>query len=355
MILFLAKYPNDGQEQEGMLQRIVAIDEQFASQERNYLFISHRQYWKKQKREIKPGVFQYHCNSFLHFFLIVSLLRKANSYYLHAVVHFLAFLIYLPFISKNKAFIWDIHGVAPEEQALAGAHKRARQYEICERILVQRASTAIAVTNRMIRHYKEKFPHATLNYIVYGILPAHLRSQHFEWKEIRDTAGTVNIVYSGNTQKWQNIALMVELIKRNQMAHYHYYILTGEPKEMQRYLQKAGIDSASTITVKKVLPGELKKYYSIAHYGFVLRDDIAVNQVACPTKMVEYLYYGIVPIVKSADIGDFLSLGYQYLSLQAFGGDLLPIKSPINHQLASRLLENRHRLPIEELIHKKHV
>ena len=53
--------------------------------------------------------------------------------------------------------------------------------------------------------------------------------------------------------------------------------------------------------------------YPRCSYGFVLRDDIAVNNVACPTKLIEYLQYGIVPILHTERIGDFAALGMQYV------------------------------------------
>ena len=50
---------------------------------------------------------------------------------------------------------------------------------------------------------------------------------------------------------------------------------------------------------------EMKEVYRHAQYGFVLRDDIVVNNVACPTKIIDYIKYDIIPIVKSPHIGDF--------------------------------------------------
>lgn len=68
--------------------------------------------------------------------------------------------------------------------------------------------------------------------------------------------------------------------------------------------------------------------YQTAHYGFVLRDDITVNNVACPTKLVEYLQYGILPILLTPNIGDFAARGMEYLPLE----DLLAGKLPSEEQ-----------------------
>ena len=57
---------------------------------------------------------------------------------------------------------------------------------------------------------------------------------------------------------------------------------------------------------------------STCHLGFVLRDDVLVNRVACPTKLLEYIQYGVLPIVLSDAIGDFKELGYKYIGLDDF-------------------------------------
>ena len=37
------------------------------------------------------------------------------------------------------------------------------------------------------------------------------------------------------------------------------------------------------------------------------REEILVNAVACPTKLVEYMYWGVVPVVITPNIGDFMN------------------------------------------------
>uniref|UniRef100_UPI0040266C07 hypothetical protein n=1 Tax=Phocaeicola vulgatus TaxID=821 RepID=UPI0040266C07 len=54
-------------------------------------------------------------------------------------------------------------------------------------------------------------------------------------------------------------------------------------------------------------------YYLKNDCGVVLRKDNIVNRVACPTKLIDYLQYGLIPIVLSPHIGDFYNLGYKYI------------------------------------------
>src|SRR5690606_30794347 len=122
--------------------------------------------------------------------------------------------------------------------------------------------------------------------------------------------------YSGNLQSWQNVDLVVSLIKENQSNRVKYTLLTGQTAELKKRLLDSGVQLSDNMQVLTVSPSELRGFYQSAHYGFIMRDDVLLNRVACPTKMVEYLFYGMIPIVKSSNIGDFEEMGYEYLRCQ---------------------------------------
>ena len=69
---------------------------------------------------------------------------------------------------------------------------------------------------------------------------------------------------------------------------------------------------------------EIYKEYLDCDFGFLLRDDTIVNNVACPTKMMEYLRFGIVPILKSDHIGNFREYGLKYVSIEDFNRGIVP-------------------------------
>ncbi len=159
----------------------------------------------------------------------------------------------------------------------------------------------------------------------------------------------VNVIYSGNTQKWQNIELMCKIIKNNLSPTINYIILTGEIEKMKNIFKSQGILN-DNIKILSVLPGELVEYYAKANYGFILRDDIVVNNVACPTKMVEYLYYGIIPIVLSEKIGDFYKLNYEYIHYQSFNEGLEALKSERNIKIAKALQSRNTEINLKKVL-----
>jgi hypothetical protein len=84
------------------------------------------------------------------------------------------------------------------------------------------------------------------------------------------------------------------------------------------------VKPTDNVVIEYKTPDQMEAEYRTCHYGMILRDDIVVNNVACPTKLVEYLQYGIVPVCKSEKIGDFAELGMHYVKHTEFVAKSLP-------------------------------
>ena len=131
-----------------------------------------------------------------------------------------------------------------------------------------------------------------------------------------------------------------DIIYRNLKNNFVFYILTRNKSEMiNLFKQKIDLNANNQIIIESVSPEQLDGYYQKCHYGFILREDVLVNNVACPTKLVEYLYYGIVPIVLSPNIGDFEALNYDYIYYDQLADSLLPLKSNNNNLIVRNLLQ----------------
>ena len=132
------------------------------------------------------------------------------------------------------------------------------------------------------------------------------------------------VIYAGGIMKWQKIELMQKSIY-NCINNANYMVLCPNPKE---FWATWNYPKAKNLIVDSKSYKDLcKDVYTKAHYGYVLRDDITVNNVACPTKIADYFKYRIVPIVNSPKIGDFIDLGMKYITLEDFNsGKLLTQK-----------------------------
>lgn len=334
MILFLSKYPQTPEEyRDGFYQRVENIDNFYKDDERVYLKASLTKNWKlkitqdKLQRNIE-------CNLFLHFFLICSLFRKSSMVYIQSIYN--AFNLIFFIICIKNIYILDLHGVVPEELNLQNKKIYAKLYSCAEKILMNNVQICVAVTNYMVKYFKDKYPKSRVEYLVYAILPSHLKSFKLISEEQKDTK--VEIIYSGNMQIWQNIDLMLKSIKMIDDERINFTILTGEPVKFSKKVLEFGIPR-NRIKVLSVKPDELEGYYIKSNYGFVLRDDIIVNKVACPTKIIEYLNYGIIPIVLSEKIGDFNELGYEFISIEQLNSNIVKKKSIRNIEIVNKILE----------------
>lgn len=342
-ILFLSDYPlTPEQIRDGFFQRVLDIDDFFKDNNRIYLSVSLFSNFRKQSLVINSNLIFIKCNLFFNLLFIIKLFNNANLVYIQSLFNTLYTFIFIKLI-KN-VYILDLHGVVPEELALNEKKIHKFIFAFIENFIFNKMNFIISVTKRLENHYKQKYPNSKPTYIIYTIFPKNLAE--IDFNKI-DNQEQINIIYSGNIQKWQNIDLMLSVIKNNLFTNYKYTILTGDLEGMKNALNKHGLDNEKSIELKSVSPEELVDYYNKANYGFILRDDIIVNNVACPTKLVEYMYYGIIPIVYSDNIGDFKELNYERIQFNTLDSNLLNRKSLRNHEIIKKL-RDENKLSLKE-------
>jgi len=314
MIVFVSNYPDASNMRDGMMQRVDAIDSLVKDKERVYLDISFKRNFKR-KKIIKDKCIIEHVNFFVHFFIIKSILKDASRIYIHSLYNLLkVFVFFAP-----KKTILDIHGVVPEEVKLVGKKNQARIYDYIERKAIQKCSKLIHVTESMLEHYETKYKILISNRsIVLPIFESHeVYPSSDKWNEL-----PLNVVYAGGLQAWQNISLMVDVVstlENSTLVDNYVFKFFFPENQLKHFSEKY----KKSLHLKKLTFSSLPKNQIIpllqtCHLGFVLRDDILINKVACPTKLIEYLERGVVPIVKSPDIGDFNRLGYEFILIDSF-------------------------------------
>ena len=217
--------------------------------------------------------------------------------------------LYIPFL-KNYV---DVHGAVPEEEFLGKRYQAAQTYGEIEEATIKHADHLFCVSEAMMEHFKKKYGEKLKAKM--SILPI-MDNQTFETANFPQKKYNKKplIIYAGGIFEWQNIELMQKTIS-NCVNDANYRIYTPTPEKFWATWKDS--KNRKKIYVSSATPKFLfETAYPAANYGFALRDDIVVNRVACPTKITEYLRYGIIPILKTEKVGDFVSLGMQYLSLE---------------------------------------
>lgn len=343
-LVIVGRYPFPGRRVEGMVQRILSIDSQVANRPRTYLDLYAFKRFRSSTTSV--GICDVFTGSFLNFWKILSILRGATVVYVHSIYFYALILVPFLFIGKSTRVILDIHGAVPEELQHSGKYWLSVVIGLVEKLAFSKIFTAVCVTRKMEIFYREKYPKSSANFLYIPIFTAQVckPADPIEVDALRLRLGigrndTVYL-YSGGLQPWQNIDKMLGTVESivTQEANWCIF-LTGETEALTELVRKIFNHVPERLLIFHVTTEELRNYYELANFGFILRENHVLNRVANPTKLVEYLYFGMIPIVWSSEIGDFSELGYEFVSLDALKTNAaLPLKSECNRQISLKLL-----------------
>jgi hypothetical protein len=354
-ILFFAGYPYPERERDGYYQRIRSVDNLFLDRWRVYIDLVNlpgKKSWydfpAPKTLVLRP---QIRGNRFLARMSSIFCFIRCKTSYFHSILSAggigrIPFFWYLPL----KKRILDMHGVVPEEFEYQGEKKRALLFQHIERRIISRVHFLVVVTDAMRLHVEKKYPGLFKGQ--YITLPI-FQELNVERTDKSDEKRQPVIVYAGGLQKWQQVHKMIDVMEQT-YDWYSYRFYCPEPEKMTAMLPNALRDN-NKIHVGSRTPSELLIEYPQCDYGFILRKDSIVNQVSCPTKLIEYLAYGIIPVVDSENIGDFANMGMQYIRVKDLADHHLPEESKrkemvnINYDVYEKLL-NLHKTGVEELL-----
>ncbi|NLR99423.1 glycosyltransferase [Rhizobium sp. P38BS-XIX] len=321
-IVFFGGYFYPERQSDGYFQRIQIIDRLFQDRWRIYVEseeLTGRNIWFDRP---EPNVLVLRVTGSKKLKMLVRMLAAAavlrtRRIYFHSVLRMydnrFGQFLHLPFVRKAV----DIHGVVPEEFRMHDDFYSALIYDKQERLAVRKAGIVIVVTKAMENYLRQKFRGALkARSISFPMFPTFTPSTSARPLE----NGKPIVVYAGGLHRWQQVPKMIDAIAKT-ADHCQHRFYTPQPEAVKAMLSASLMNS---VIVESKTHAELMEIYPNCHYGFILREDSIVNKVACPTKLVEYLAMGIVPIIDSENIGDFKSLGMQYITLPDFLASKLP-------------------------------
>lgn len=326
MILIYAPFPHARLVRDGWMRRIATIERIFADRERAYVYpgdpaaaADWRDYRVNTEIVAPAASFTYLDFRFAHHHRhLAELVAQAEFVYAHTS-HSAQHL--LPFYSTGK-IVTDLHGIAPEEETLQGRSGRASFFGGLEETMVRESAALVSVTAAMGEHLHRKYPGCDTPVIRLPIVEDFAVAVD----AARPARARPVVVYVGGLQQWQKVDAMLRTVAACR-GRYDFRFYTDAPDALRASARAAGVDG--DIRIGTAAPTELANIYREADFGFVLRDDIAVNRVSCPTKLSEYLALGVVPIVELEEIGDFAQLGYRRIRVADLVTGALPDSSEL--------------------------
>lgn len=251
-----------------------------------------------------------------HQHLLNEIVNTVKIIYIHTI-HLAEFM--QPWLGSGKIVV-DFHGIVPEEEAMLGRPELSGKYEKIEKEVLQKAWSCVMVTRSMKKHYHEKYPEISPNTIILPIVESLPFFDISAAPALRAEL-PVHVVYAGGTQAWQNINGMLDLAKSTEQFS-DFTFLSHDWKLIEDVAKQKNVPQKTSF--KFCAKASLTDEYMRHDFGLVLRDDTSVNRVACPTKLYEYMTIGLIPIVRTPALGDFLELNYSYITENEFCEGFFP-------------------------------
>ena len=217
---------------------------------------------------------------------------------------------WIDIFDTNATHVLDIHGAVVEEARFTGKDEKTIKYlKAAEKYYFRRVKYAVSLTEKMERYFNGQYDR---NDIVFFRTPVISSDIFNRGNRIEKPVSERTVVYCGGSQGWQNVPLMIHFIRKH-LTEANYVVYISNP---ENFIIQWGDSLPKNVIVKTAETSEIIETYQKAHYGLIFRDSNVLNEVACPTKIMEYIQFGLVPIVKTDRIGDFHELQLNVITVE---------------------------------------
>ncbi|MEO0623210.1 MAG: hypothetical protein AAF183_13390 [Pseudomonadota bacterium] len=311
LVLTMDTDPITGDEKDGYVQRVIAIDRALSDRNRIYLKMVAARSAKPALVCLAEGLWRLEIahGCLLGEVLLEALLALGAPVYSQSLVGIDPPVLRRLLPARTGPLIMDMHGAVPEEFVLYGDHYMAQKYLRYESWAAEHSDIVVCVTDAMAEHFADKLAVSRERMIT---CPIFTRTQE-ERLSPRSYSDRPRVVYAGGTQRWQMIPQMAELVA-DTAEDLDWVLLTPDTEGMHRALARAGLSNRSGISLRSASQMEVFATYPRCDFGVLLREEDVVNRVACPTKLIEYLRFGVIPVLRTPDVGDFARFGMQWVS-----------------------------------------
>lgn len=197
-------------------------------------------------------------------------------------------------ILKRIKYVFWAQGLWPEESVMR--HRSKIRYWLCgvfEKTALKNAKRVFLVSEEMMSYYEDKYK-LRLKHKSY-IMPCFNVEVHPDSFRNERKYSENTFCYCGGASVWQCFEEMIRLysIIEKQDSSSKLMLFTKDVDKAKFFVNKYSVQNYE---IDFVSPMELNNRLKNVKYGFVLRKDDPVNNVATPTKINTYLANGVIPI-----------------------------------------------------------
>jgi hypothetical protein len=184
-----------------------------------------------------------------------------------------------------KTVFW-VQGAVPHESFLRNKSKiRFMILNTLEFLAFSQTEKIVYVSDFMKEHYSRLYPWVkNKDQVIYC-------NSDLEYNGLLKEEDS--FCYIGGTDKWQNVDSSVFIFDKvlKEKPHSKFYIATFDIENVEKILLRyEGVTLNKNIFITSLTNrNEIQNFLSTKEFGFLLRDDILVNNVSSPIKLAEYL------------------------------------------------------------------
>ncbi len=296
-----------------------------------------------------PGFSNWRLNRF--YLLFISL------FYFNSIVisrGIFAWDIVYPFRKVNliKKLVLDARGAYKaefEEYKIYGNKDFIQKVYMLEQQAVLNSDFVNAVSNKLVRYWKDSYGYASNNYSVIPCTLAKTFIKDFPTKiDIEKSRASMDylpddivLVFSGSISGWQSLSYFDEILNKLFLLYSNLKVLLIGHHDLSQYK----IAKQFPERIKQIMCGqsEVINYLYMGDYGWLVREQSITNKVASPVKFAEYLAAGLSVII-SENLGDYSDFCLQYNCGSIFS------EQKINHRFKQVSYEDKkqiHELAIQ--------
>lgn len=202
----------------------------------------------------------------------------------------------------RRVLFWS-QGLSAEESFMRNKSKaKFRVIKTLTKMALRRADLTFLVSKAMQDYYRDSYGVTLENAVVMPCFNEELEDAPLAEGE---KPGNV-FLYAGGLAPWQCFENTVELYRliEQRVDDASLLVLVEDQERARRILEGAGVQRFELDYVSRE---QLTERIKDVRFGFCLREDDPVNNVATPTKLSTYVVNGIIPIC-SRSVVDFCNV-----------------------------------------------
>ncbi len=209
------------------------------------------------------------------------------------------------YLHGHRNFIYWSQGVSPEESYMRNHSKlRLKIISSIEKFALKKANCCLLVSKTQMRYYENKYNISLANKSY--VMPCYNCDINKNAFDSNDKYKKNVFCYAGGLAIWQCFKETAVLYKKIEeiVPNAFFKVLAPDKEKVSSILDAIGVKNYSVSFVdQSCLNNELAE----CKFGFIIREDTIVNNVATPTKLSTYLSNGLIPIITKGLV-DFVEL-----------------------------------------------